>query len=73
MIVNSCNFNDIFFELDIKLSKKEFIQSEKIIKERLLFFAYEILKKFGQSKKLVLSKYLKSDEDLTITCVYLIK
>ncbi len=45
MKVISCNFNNIFFELNIKLSKEEFSQSEDVIKKRLLYFSNDVLKK----------------------------
>lgn len=73
MKVTSCNFNNIFIELNIELSKQEFCQSEDVIKEKLLYFADDILKQFGQTKKLVWSKHVPFEEDMSVLCVFLIK
>lgn len=73
MKVITCNFNNIFFELNIELSKDEFNQSEGVIKEKILNYANEVLNKFGQSKKLSFSKYMSFDEDMTILCIFLVE
>ena len=73
MKVNSCTFNNFKLELDFEISKELFSQSENVIKEKCLYYAEDILKKFGQSKKLVLNKHILCEDDMTILCVYLIK
>lgn len=72
MKVTSCSFNSYHIELNLELSKEEFNQPEKVIKEKALILANEILEKFGQSINLVLSKYLVFDEDMSILCVFLV-
>jgi hypothetical protein len=73
MKVITCSFNHFVFELNIELSVEEFNQAEVVIKEKTLNYATEILNTFGQPKKLVFSKYMLFDEDMTILCVFLVE
>jgi len=73
MKVLTCSFNNSFFELNIELSPEEFKQSEDVIKAKILNYANDILKKFGQSKNINFTKYMSFKEDMSILCVFLVE
>ncbi|AQX56124.1 hypothetical protein [Priestia flexa] len=73
MRVTSCNFNHIFLELNFELSQEEFCQSEDVMKEMLLCFAEDVLKKFEQTKNIVISKCELFEDDMSVLCVFLFK
>lgn len=73
MKVITCSFNNSFFELNIELSPEEYKHSEDEIKEKLLTYANDVLKKFGQSKNINFTKYMSFEEDMSILCVFLVE
>lgn len=70
MKVITCSFNNSFFELNIELSPEEFNQEEDVKKEKVLNYANDLLKKFGQSKNINLTKYMSFEEDMSIICIF---